>query len=311
MYRADCVIIDSIDRALVTVAGEDAADFLHAMCTNDIKNLSENRLLPAAFCQPNGQVICSFVVWHDTQAYHMLVPLAMAEKVYQWLTKHRLRSRVTIDIAEGKRFIGLIGKETNLILGNTLPEPMTVLSNTEDQGYILNLGERFLIVAESTKVACYQYEAQQKEAITLPSYYWRWLDVMMGWLNITEETTNRYVPQEINLDLMGVIDFKKGCYPGQEVVTRVQNLVKKKKRMLLYESKEPTSLPTGAPVYFEKNVVGEVITAQLSPKNTYHLLVLVSTEGVDLADLSTELGKLGPCLELPYPVDQLEAVKTA
>ena len=234
----------------------------------------------------------------------------MVDKVYQWLIQHRLNAKVMIDILQSRRFIGVIGKDANLVLGENLPDKAAVISDLQSQTYILNLGRRYLIVGGTAKVGMYLYEAQHKEALTLPQHYWQWLDVIAGWLSFSEETTNRYTPLELNLDLFGAIAFKTACYPGREAIKQAR-LSENKKRALLYQSNDLTLLPTGTPVYFADQPVGEVIITKLSPKDIRHTLVLVPIDdkAIDLNQLTTEHGKLGSYLELPHSLDDLRGVK--
>jgi folate-binding protein YgfZ len=131
---------------------------------------------------------------------------------------------------------------------------------------------------------------------------WEWSDVHNGIPWITVANQDQFVPQMLNLDLMGGVSFKKGCYPGQEIVARTQHLGKIKRRMFLAHSPEPAQ--TGmelhsADVGGQSN--GRVVTAVPAVQGGSDMLVVVQRESAEGS--CVHLGAAdGPSLQfLPLP----------
>ena len=303
MNSKESGIISLVDRSIIIVSGIQAAEFLNAMCTNDIKNLTSGRLMPAAFCTPQGKVISSFFIWRHEEVYYLLLPLVMTDKVYHWLKNHRLQSQVEIEVDQERHCTALIGssqhEHVTLI---KVQEPMRVTYQKRGDLFVLDFLEgKFLLVGNREVLNNYVAELHKRQIDDYPYGYWNWLALMSGWALITEESTGKYTPQEMNLDLMTAIDFNKGCFPGQDTIRQIHN-IRESKRMLLYGGGQTVRLSPGSPVYFEGKVVGEIVSSALSPEGQVNMLVLVPITGIDLSRLSNGFGPLGPCLGLPYAV---------
>jgi len=107
---------------------------------------------------------------------------------------------------------------------------------------------------------------------------WRWLDIRAGVPLITAATQDRFVPQMINLELIGGVSFSKGCYTGQEIVARSQYLGKLKRRMFL--ANVDATAAAGDNLFGEDlgdQVGGAVVNAEPSPEGGYDLLAVLQT----------------------------------
>ena len=136
---------------------------------------------------------------------------------------------------------------------------------------------------------------------------WDWLNIRAGIPVILPQTQEQFVPQMANLDLIGAVNFKKGCYPGQEIVARMQYLGKNKRRMYLAHVYAETAPQAGNELFsmeMEGQSCGMVVNAQPSPNGGYDMLAVVQIASHDT--FPVHLGALtGARLEfnpLPYPI---------
>jgi folate-binding protein YgfZ len=136
----------------------------------------------------------------------------------------------------------------------------------------------------------------------LPLAHWQWLEVMSGVARVNAATSGQFVPQMLNFELLGGVDFKKGCYPGQEIVARSQYLGKLKRRGFLLHGEAP--LQSGQEVYWsgdEAQPAGKVALASAHPDAGFD--AIVELKSAVLGSGSLHLGAPhGPLLQpLPMP----------
>ncbi|HEX7439212.1 MAG TPA: tRNA-modifying protein YgfZ, partial [Caldimonas sp.] len=140
----------------------------------------------------------------------------------------------------------------------------------------------------------------------IPLDHWRWLEVQSGIPTIEAATIDRFVPQMINFELLGGVDFRKGCYPGQEVVARSEYRGTIKRRMFLFDCAAPAV--AGQEVFHSADPgqpAGMVVNAAPGPAGAWSALVevkLVALEGGTL-HLGSSEGALLRIGELPYPLN--------
>jgi tRNA-modifying protein YgfZ len=134
---------------------------------------------------------------------------------------------------------------------------------------------------------------------------WQWLDIARGLPWVTGSTQEAFVPQMLNLEILGAINFKKGCYPGQEIVARAQYRGEVKRRLRLARVQSDAAPVPGQELFSDDQVkqsTGTVVNAAPAPAGGFDLLAVMQ---VDAAATSTvRLGSpIGPALEfraLPY-----------
>ena len=220
-----------------------------------------------------------------------------------------LRAKAKLaDAGSTLAIIGLAGRGAESLLaglGASVPEPMR-LSRFE-HGSVIGLGPlRFQIVVPAEQAAAlWQKLSATARPVGLAA--WRWLDIAAGIPHIAPQTQELFVPQMVNFELVGGIGFKKGCYPGQEIVARTQYLGKIKKRMwraALADGATITASP-GSPLYAPSTgdqVCGNVVNVAPSPEGGSELLVVVPEDVAQAGQI--HLGAVdGPQLQLlalPY-----------
>lgn len=128
--------------------------------------------------------------------------------------------------------------------------------------------------------------------------------VRAGLPEVYAATSEQWIPQMLNLDLLGAIGFTKGCYPGQEIITRTRHLGRVKRRMFRYRC-EGAALAPASPLHFAGNKVGEVVRSAPTAEGS-ECLAVVDLEAAGQA-LTTAAGERCTQLPLPYPIPEVVA----
>ncbi|MBP0599388.1 folate-binding protein YgfZ [Herbaspirillum sp. LeCh32-8] len=225
---------------LIGVAGEDAASFLHSQLTNDVEKLDTSAARLAGYCSPKGRLLASFLMWRNPEYVFLQLPRALQPAIQKRLQMFVLRAKAKLsDQGANTAIIGLAGPAAQ----NSLAEWFPVLP-AEPYAKIDNANGTLIRLADSSGSARYQWITMPEVAIaawpklaqhltpTSPQA-WRLSEIRAGVPSITAPTQEQFVPQMINFELVGGVNFKKGCYPGQEIVARSQYLGKLKRRAML------------------------------------------------------------------------------
>jgi hypothetical protein len=221
-----------------------------------------------------------------------------------------LRSKVTLtDTTDATVRLGVAGPGAECLVASVLGvAPASVLDVTHTDSVItIRLpGDRFEIVAEPDR-ARPLWQALALKARPVGAAVWDWLEIRAGIPVITAATQDQFVPQMANFELVGGVNFQKGCYPGQEIVARTQYLGKLKRRLYLAHVRSDVAPAAGAELYsldLDAQSSGMVVSAAPAPGGGFDLLAVIQTASA--AAHPIHLGSLdGPSLEiqpLPYPV---------
>ena len=199
---------------LLRAAGEDARAFLHAQLTNDIENLPPGQARYAGWCSAKGRLLATFLVVPCPEGFLLQLSRDLVPSVAKRLSMFVLRSKLKLSDASGEwAQFGLWADDS---LG-----PLAV---REQNGSIMVGIEpgRFLLLAPAAGAQPVPNAAEDD---------WALAEVRAGRPLIEQPTQDQFVPQMVNLELAGGVDFRKGCYPGQEVVARAQYRGAVKRRM--------------------------------------------------------------------------------
>ena len=221
--------------AVLTVSGKDAALLLQGQLTCNVNDITEIKSSPGALCNPKGRAITTFLLVKTGDAFLMVLPEALLETVKKRLQMYVLRSDVTLtDSSDQHCLIGLCHPATQAgpLFGTTQQEIISVnLSAAQN---------RYLVIAEADKaIALWSERVSNQGFLPENSDHWRYLDILSGIPWLTTETSEEFIPQMLNLDLLGGISFNKGCYTGQEIVARMHYLGKTKRALFLAECDTP------------------------------------------------------------------------
>ena len=291
------------DRGVIRARGAEAAKFLQGQLTNDVLTLGPDRARLAGFCSAKGRLQASFVVWKAGDDEFLLACSAsLLAPTLKRLSMFVLRAQCKLSDASAEVLLwGLAGSAAETELGDA-----GVWEKREQNGAALIR----LPDADGTCRALFAAAAGIEPATaasgTLTPSEWHWLEVRSGVVSIEAATVDRFVPQMVNYELVGGVDFQKGCYPGQEVVARSQYRGTTKRRTFMFDTDVLAN--AGQDVFAAgsgSEAAGTVANAAASPEGPGGS-ALVEVRLAALGEGELRLGSVdGPVLHraaLPYPV---------
>ena len=217
--------------AIIRFIGSDAQSFLHGQLTCDVNALNPGKAGFGGYCTPKGRLLATFLLAAEAaEQFTMILPAALAAPVAKRLSMYVLRAKVKTEAGSVSGIAGFTadtGAAACATLGLAPPErafALTVAPASRDACSALRLADgRLLIWGDATTLA------------TLPgqidSAAWQAADIVAGLPWVTPPTQEEFVPQMVNLDLVGGLSYQKGCYPGQEIVARTHYLGRLKQRL--------------------------------------------------------------------------------
>jgi folate-binding protein YgfZ len=191
---------------LLHAAGDDARAFLHAQLTNDFEHLPAAQARYAGWCSPKGRLLATFLVVPFAGGFLLQLSRDLVPAILKRLQMYVLRSKVKLtDVSGDWTQFGVWDAEAGA--------PLAVRVSGGTVSVLIEPG-RFLVLAEGAAAARYVPNASADD--------WALAEVRAGRALIEPPTQDQFVPQMVNYELAGGVDFHKGCYPGQEVVARAQ-----------------------------------------------------------------------------------------
>ncbi len=296
---------------LISASGDDAATFLHNQLTNDVEKLGTDEARLAGYCTPKGRLLATMLLWKSADAIFLQLPREIQPTVQKRLQMFVLRAKAKLADASGDVVaLGLAGPAAAAALAPWFPvipsAPLAVVH--ADAGTLIRLQDagdlpRFQWLASpETAQQAWPRLAETLQPAGAPA--WRLLDIQAAIPVVVQATQEQFVPQMINFEVLGGVNFRKGCYPGQEIVARSQYLGKLKRRMLPAVV-DATGVAPGAEVYASTDATqpcGQIVNAEARDGRT-HCLVELKTAVLD-DGASIHLGSAdGPQLQigvLPY-----------
>ena len=220
----------------LSVSGPDAASFLQGQFSNDVTALAPGGGQLSAWCSPKGRVLANFTLRCIAgDHFELLLPRLLLEAVQRRLSMFVLRAKVTLrDASDAAIRIGVGGPAAaECVAGLAGAAPPLLRWTPIEGGSVAALpGPRFIVSVDPTAApGRWDRLAGGAHAAGFPC--WQWLTIQAGVPVILPPTQDQFVPQMLNLDLLGGISFHKGCYVGQEIVARMQYLGRLKERLAL------------------------------------------------------------------------------
>jgi folate-binding protein YgfZ len=316
--RDGTIVADLSHNALIEVTGDDATAFLHAQFTNDVAALPEGAAQWNGWCSAKGRLLATFLLLKRRDGYLLMLPAEIAPAVAKRLAMFVLRSKVKIRDASGEMArIGFAGKTASVRVARHwehTPDPMRSVGKDGIVCVALDIldamdAQRFVIFSpfeSAPKI----WDTLAENATKAGSDAWEWTSIHAGIPTIVAATQEAFVPQMANFDLVGGLSFKKGCYPGQEIVARTQYRGILKKRMALAHVGGGTRPAPGQSVYsriFGDQAAGEIVNVAPAPGGAFDLLVVAQIESLRDGDLHLDSVQ-GPPLDIKRRFQPPDAV---
>jgi len=295
---------------VLSFAGDDAGTFLNAQLSCDLANLANDAATYGAYCDAKGRVLANVLLWREAVEFHMLLARSLVSTLRERLQRYVLRAKVAIaEHADGILILGAAGRPAaDAVAGwmGQLPARPLAIDRRNGCTAIAVPGGRFLLTtrAESGQTV---WDPLARDLRPVGAACWDWLEIANGVPWITVATQNRFVPQMLNLDVLGGVSFQKGCYPGQEIVARTQHLGKLKRRLHL-ANVGAEGMPVPGEELFSEDLgaqsAGMVVNAAPAPAGGFDLLTVVQMASVASAKVRFGAPSGGELhfRPLPYPV---------
>jgi folate-binding protein YgfZ len=303
------ILADLSHLSLLQVDGEDRVNFLQGQVTNDIRLLDGGHSQYAGYCSPKGRLLALFFAFAYGGRIYLQFHGALKEPILKRLKMYVLRTKVNIsDASENIRCFGMAGNdvtETLKTIFGDVPAQSHELIST-DKGTLVRLSGADATPRYQVYVAAEHADDMWNKLApnlkTVGKAGWDWLEIQSGIPEISPATQEEFVPQMINMDALDAINYKKGCYTGQEIVARTHYLGKIKRRTQLSHidieqmpmAGDDVSGPDNAPV-------GKIVRSAPSPAGGFDVLAELRLESLQSSLLwqGVEL-QIKP---LPYDLD--------
>ena len=303
------------DLGLILVNGKDASDFLQNQLSNDIKLLNESRFQISSYSTPKGRMLGIFRVIQISNGYLLITSRNMILPLLEQLYKYIVQAQVTLaDASDYFARITLQTDKSEIIEHSLMPStPGTILQN--DSVISLRLEpvgseQRFLLLFLSADEAIDSWNEFAAELQVAGYCSWRLSEIKAGIPMIYPQTMEEFVLQMANLGALDGVSFKKGCYPGQEIVARMEYLGKLKRRMFLARLEtDRLPMPGDELVTQGKTEIdgsGKVVDAEFDQDGICHCLYIAQIAKADAGTLNllSQPETRIQNVELPYSLEK-------
>lgn len=294
---------------LLRFNGEDTPTFLQGQLSSDIKALDKQSAQYTSYSTAKGRMLASALIFRTEESYYLQMSADILPAVQKRLTMYILRSKTqATDASLDYTLFGIAGPQASLVAKQIAPElPTQPLGITRcGASSIIQLpGDRYQIIVPTDQAADFWKQYVAAGATPADESIWRLSDIRAGIPWITSGTQEEFVPQMANLDLIGGVNFKKGCYTGQEIIARTQHLGKIKRRMFRTRIATESAMP-GQDIFspeMNEQAVGKIVLAAPTTPGFVEALVVIQLPSLEHAlHLGAPDGPRLQLLELPYEI---------
>ncbi len=312
--REGTVLCDLSQFGTLRVSGEDAQTFLQNLLSNDIREAGNTRAQLSSLNSPKGRILATMLIWRAGDDYLLQLPRALCEPIRKKLGMYVLRAKVKItDASDEVVSLGLSGADAQEVLQGQFDElPQLPLGCIGiEQGNLIRISDTRFQINAAVQQAQMLWAEWCTRARPVGSGCWDWLNIRSGIPVILPQTQEQFVAQMANLDLINGVSFKKGCYPGQEIVARTQYLGKLKRRMYLAHIDtlahiDSTQPPQAGDELFSADMEGQasgiLANAAAAPAGGYDVLAVLqsSSRETQTVHWKSLQGAVLQFLPLPY-----------
>lgn len=283
------IIADLTGLGLLRLEGEESALFLQNQLSSDITLLADSyHAQYSSYSTPKGRILASFLAWQYQQNYYLQLDPALLPSIQKRLNMYIFRTKTKIyDATENWGKFGLAGFGIRALLekafSKSMPNAMEIIQLESDRFIVGLPGERFECITPIDQAPALWLQLVELGCKEADDNLWQLSEIRAKVPWITQPTQETFIPQMINLDLIGGVSFNKGCYPGQEIVARTHYLGKLKRRMYhaYVETDQPIAIGTDVfSTDMQNQSSGIILNSALNAENTYEVLVVAQTQSL-------------------------------
>lgn len=272
------------DYGVIQVSGPDWEKFLQGQLTCDCRNLALQQVVLGAHCTPKGRMISSFWAAQSPAGIWLQVHGSVLEAQFTALKKYSVFSKVQVCCPSGLSGVAIQGQGAQRVVGERWPNIPSLGHSGWLEGVLWCVLGPDLIYAWGEAAALTAALGQLAQALPMAmAQNFQAHLVAMGWAEVRAETSEHFIPQELNIHLREGVSFKKGCYTGQEIVARMQYLGKQKKHLYHGRVQVPNAGITpamGVYVADKPDAHGEVVNVSYQGDEC-HFLAVVNDAAID------------------------------
>lgn len=320
MVKHGPITSDLSTQSLIKATGEDAFSFLQGQFSNDLNDVSQSTAQLTAYCDPQGKVLALITIFKIDDDYYLSFDGSLKETILKRLTMFKMMAKLEFtDVSDDLLQIGYAGDFANLDLQRdfTLKTKDIYQVHTLDSENIQNVtvikvpgpyhNYRLFGKIDAMKSVWKTLKSNGEAIGTLD---WTLLDIVSGQPVINDKTSEQFIAQFINLDKLNAINFKKGCYPGQEIIARMHYRGKAAKRMLRMHTSVLQQFQAGDEIKLqdatERNYKFTIISAAPEIYEGTIALAISNVKALESVkgDLKNENGDLFTIEPMPYSLTE-------
>jgi len=299
--------------AVLEIEGADAASFLQGQLSGNVLALVDGAAQYTSYNSPKGRMLANGLLWRDDAAHFGLVLAAdLAAAVAKRLAMFVLRAKAAVhDRSQELAVIGIGGNRAGEVLAESLgvavPAPLLTARREGRRVIALPDGRLLLVVPRGQADAALVPLRARAEVVTAEQF--AYLAIAAGVPLITAATTDQFVPQTANWELLGGVAFDKGCYTGQEIIARMQYLGRLKERLYAFTSRDEVA--PGTRLYsaaYGDQACGTVVNVAPAPSGGVALLAVLQLDAMPAGSIRVAAPD-GPALapmSLPYALPNVQ-----
>jgi hypothetical protein len=283
------IVADLSQLGVIAFRGEDTATFLQGQLTNDVRSLHLDSAQWNGYCNPKGRLLGNFLMWRQGEDYCLQLSGDILAGVLKRLSMFVLRSKAQgRDASDETVRLVVAGKQAlAAVRAATGAAPEAAMRSVAvEAGQVIRVGDDKFVLSIVPARAAAVWQALRPFATPVGAQVWDWLRLNAGIPMIVAATQEQFVPQMVNLEVIGGVSFQKGCYTGQEIVARSQYLGKLKRRMFL--AHVDAEAAPGDSLYsadIEGQATGTVVNAAPAPAGGFDVLAVAQVESANTQTL--------------------------
>ena len=287
----DIILTDLSHAGLIRVEGTDAVAFLQGQLSTDIEKLSDSVCQLSSWNNAKGRVVALLHLFRWDGAIYLALPSALTPPVLKRLSMYVLRSKVKLtDATNTLARFGIAGPGTDALLaqsGVTVPPAALAVTYAEGTQVIRLYGDvpRYTVKAPVPKLIELWGKLEALGVRPADDEDWALAKLSAGEPSVFPETSEHFVAQMLDLDKLSAIDFKKGCYIGQEVIARAHYRGGVKRHLARAESQLSARLKPGTEIHAEDmdSPVAEVVDARLDGAGVCQMLLVIQDDAREMS----------------------------
>ena len=245
------------DRGVLLISGQDSKDFLQNLVTNDINKVTETQSCFSSLLTPQGKYLFDFMIVKHKDGYFLDCELNQINGLINRLNVYKLNSKIEVTNLSHKFQVVVISNEKFLSINNSKNQEGATIAYRDDPFFIdprnKELGARGIVSLEKLYLSIKKLELKLED----PKKYYE-LSYNLGIAQInTKNLQEKVFGLECNFEELNGIDFKKGCYVGQENTARIKLKNKLRKKLFAVKSKE--KLKVGSDINYNSVKIGQIV----------------------------------------------------